>query len=105
MFNSDYLNRVYAEVERRDAGEPEFPRLAASAEAQVEGEVSDRYSRHREPDAGASAGKQAYGRSRQLDCGNEIGSHFDDISPASAQKQGQSRYCYDTDGFHCNTQI
>ena len=24
MFNSDYLNRVYAEVERRDAGEPEF---------------------------------------------------------------------------------
>ena len=24
MFNSEYLNRVYAEVERRDAGEPEF---------------------------------------------------------------------------------
>ena len=24
MFQSEYLNRVYAEVERRDAGEPEF---------------------------------------------------------------------------------
>ena len=24
MFKSEYLNRVYAEVERRDAGEPEF---------------------------------------------------------------------------------
>ena len=24
MFKSEYLNRVYADVERRDAGEPEF---------------------------------------------------------------------------------